>query len=440
MHLARTLLLVLVIALSASRLFAAGYDKGTMFSGRYSGVASAATASVAGSESVFFNPAGLSRGAGSEASINLSPTFSQFQGVVIQGGSNVKSKTDMAPIFAVFGGHQLTDAFSVGLGVYAAGGTAAEYESVDLTSMHSTFSIFKPTVKSSLSLIEFSPAIAYSVSPNFRLGFAWRILAAKGEFSSVSFVSTGVGAAPYIAVASQVKDLSQTRYDGFRLGAQWSSDDQHTGFGASWRTSVKLDLTGTSTVQSQFSSTTAKVIEGTGGPTTVSTTFPSQINVGGYHDFESINTRLLLDYSWTNYSVNRELAVAGNVTFATTSAASTTTAAAENVPFNWKNQHLIKLGAETADWQDWALRGGVAYVTQVVPNDRAGATLVAPGGGFSVHGGVGKYLADKSIEVNGSLEYDLVKGSGSSPNTKNAAAGEYTTSVIAIHTGLTWHL
>jgi len=419
--------ILIAFVLSPSVVFAAGFDKGTMFSGRHSGTANAVTGSVEGSESVFFNPAGLSKSKGTEVSANFSPTFSQFQGVVVQGGAEQKSKTDFSPIFGVFASHALTESFAFGLGVYAAGGTAANYESVDLTPVNASFTSFKPTVKSSLSLIEFSPGIGYSLTPNFHFGAAWRLVAAQGEFSTVNF-SSGM------AIASQVKDLKKTRYNGFRVGAQWNTDDRNTGLGVSWRTPVKFNLDGTSSVQFSSSATGYTVVNGTGGPATVTTTFPSQIALGGYHVVESWNMRVLLDYSWTNYMANRDLELSGSITLGST------TLNLDNIAFHWRNQHLAKLGFETADWQDWAWRGGIAYVSQVVPNDHAGATLVAPGGGFSVHGGLGKYLSEKTLEVNGSLEYDLIKGTGQSGVPTNTASGNYTTISYAIHTGVTWHL
>ena len=76
-----------------------------------------------------------------------------------------------------------------------------------------------------------------------------------------------------------------------------------------------------------------------------------------------------------------------------------------SLPQNWRNSSIIKVGAETAVWDDWQWRAGAEYVTRVTPNDRAIAVAVAPSNFWGFSAGVGKHLIDKTLDVNAAFEY-----------------------------------
>ncbi|RYZ96382.1 MAG: hypothetical protein EOP11_23560, partial [Proteobacteria bacterium] len=74
--------LLAVAALVGGNAYAGGFEKNLSWSGKYAGIGGAAVSIVEGSESLYFNPAGLAskRGANGDVSLNFSPTFVKFKG------------------------------------------------------------------------------------------------------------------------------------------------------------------------------------------------------------------------------------------------------------------------------------------------------------------------------------------------------------------------
>src|SRR5436305_1800620 len=102
-----TWLIGLTGMLCSQLVFAAGFEKGIMWSGKYSGIGNAAASSVHGAESLYFNPAGLPSGSGmAEVSGNFSPTLPKFTGQLGNTTFSVpvteqNTGTQFSPVFGV---------------------------------------------------------------------------------------------------------------------------------------------------------------------------------------------------------------------------------------------------------------------------------------------------------------------------------------------------
>ena len=128
-----------LVALSAAtgclvslNAYSAGLEKNVNWSGKYNGVAGAATSSVSDSEGLIFNPAGLAGVEGKgDVHVNFSPTFSQFEGPLTANNQSKKSVQTFSPIGGLTSAYRLDDSTVLGGGVFVSGGTKSRYENID---------------------------------------------------------------------------------------------------------------------------------------------------------------------------------------------------------------------------------------------------------------------------------------------------------------------
>jgi long-subunit fatty acid transport protein len=396
--------------LASSQIFAAGFEKNTMWSGKYAAFAGAANDSVRGSEGLYFNPAGMAASHGPEISLNLSPTWDKFQGPVAIANQTEESKTRFSPIYGATASYGLMDKVAVGIGTYVSGGTKAFFMDKPTASVPAGFTT---NSIADLNIIEYALGVAVSPVENLRIGATWRILHVTGNLSSTLF-PTGAAAAP---ANVSVDDFSGTRYNGFKLGAQWDNSERKWGLGASWRTPVTFTVNGTQTT---------RLSGALGGGTTttngvpVTNTFPSQISLGGYYHFTPGFTGFL-DYAWTQYAVDKAIVVG-------------TTAIAQG----WHNMHNVRVGGEWMMTEHTALRAGYGWTSQVTPDDIARATFSSPGHGNTVTVGAGTNSG--GLELSGALEYSWASGTGTGNTAAATLPGEFSTKAYAVHLGVGYHL
>jgi len=407
--------------------FGGGLEKVVSWSGRYAGVANAAVGNVAGAESLYFNPAGLAAGQNADISLNFSPTFARYSGPVTAAGTQLDSSRKFTPPFAVLARHKVTDQLGVGIGAFASGGTKAIYEGVDFG-----FSALKPTVKADLNIIELSAGAGYEILPQLRFGVAWRAVMVQATLGSALVLPNGGG----LLTTVDIHDLSATRYNGFRVGAQYGAEDNSWGLGVNWRTEVGFTAKGTSTGSSQLTGSTA-ALASTGGDVTVSNAFPTQIAFGGFYDVNK-GLKLFGEYDWSRYNVNQALRINGNVIL--NPALGGSTLGIPSIPQNWQNMHNLKFGLECTHVETWAFRAGYAFTSPVTPKSSARATFVAPAVGHTFTLGAGKLIAS-NWNIDGAVEYSRASATVTADDILPGAAtlaGDYKADVYVLHTGVSY--
>lgn len=399
----RLLVVASLFTLVSVSAFAGGYEKAIMTSAKYGGVGGAATAIVNDAESLYFNPAGLAAIDGLTATGNFDPTLSKFKGPFnTTTATSVESDQSFSPVFSAVAGLKPIDKLGIGLGAYVAGATKAVYSGVDVGLPQ------KADVVSDLNVVEFALGGGYELLDGLRLGAAWRLSMVKARLATVSGTSN-----------LDIDNLSTTSASGARLGVQYGPRGSSWGLGAHWRTQVPFTATGTATSKSLTSGATINL--GDGSATNV---FPHQVSVGGFYDVTPKTWRLVAEWTWTEYLRDDFLEI--NIATGRT-----------GITQNWQNQSNYRLGSEYM-LGDWALRGGYVLTTQVVPKDKARPTFSSPGLGHTIALGAGTKFMGGMLGVNAALEYSFAGGTVD-PND-GGIAGDYTSSAMVAHVGVTYSL
>ena len=411
-------IVLVVLALLGARAEAAGFEKNVLWSGKHVGIGGAAASSVAGSEALLYNPAGLAQAPGmGDVAVNFSPTFGHFKGPIAVATTLEESDESFSPVGGLTASYNISDRFGIGLGYFVTGGTKAVFEDVALTGVTGASGVrLAPKIQSVLSVTEFSVGAAYELVPGLSLGAAWRTVRVNGEFYTASAGTTPAPNFTYV----RIDDMKDTRYDGFRVGAQLNPAGAKWGVGATYRNNVDFEGAGTSSGQfALFSGTTTDL---SGGPTTLTSSFPWQASLGAHYDIMD-ELRAHLEFTHTNYSRVRTLLISGPIG----------TGRIPSVSTNWRDQNNYRLGFTYSGLQDMKLRAGYVLTTKVVPNQAARATFSSPASGHTVTAGAGFGLM-QSLSLDGALEYSFSKGKGESP----VLAADYSTTAYVFHLGTTY--
>jgi len=195
--------------LASANAMAAGFEKSTMFSGKYAPMGGAAAGMVEGGESLYFNPAGLANGSGNgDVSLNFSPSFSNFSGPVTSATS-LESDNAMSPIFGAFANYKLLDGkLGVGLGANVAAGSGVTMKDVNMV-------LTTTDITSKLIFLEYSAGVAYEVIEGLRIGASARLVNFSGDMVSPKQVN---------ATTLAIIDMADLNDSGtaFRFGVQYA--------------------------------------------------------------------------------------------------------------------------------------------------------------------------------------------------------------------------
>lgn len=401
-----SVLAVAGLAMQSGSANAAGFEKSLSWSAASAAQGGAVVGSVKGADSLYFNPAGLASASGTaaEVSFNLSPTFSKFKGAnPLQNAGTVDGKSGFSPVGGLLASYRVNNQLGLGFGYYVSGGTKSTYENLDY-STSSGAALFaagniRPLVETSLAITELSLGAGYEVLPGFRLGASWRPTMVKADFSTVT---GGVqGGQPYVGNL-HINNIAKSRWNGYRLGAQYEAADNSWGLGASYRSEVSFTAEGDQT--GEFSSAlgagmSTALQKANTGKASISNIFPQQVNMGGFVK-ASDALKVSLEYSFTNYSKNKGLTIVGP-------------AATSTIVQNWKNQHIGRLGFEYTGYS-MPIRFGYAITSQVTPSDRARSTFASPGKGHAIALGSGMPLMT-NLDMDFAAEYSFASGVGKNP-------------------------
>jgi len=118
--------------LGAPLAMGAGFEKSTLWSGKYQGISGAATSSASGAEALYFNPAGIVGGKShQEATLNLSPTVIEGSAPVVESASRSETGKGFAILNGLFYRYKSSESpWAIGAGVYTAGGVNIQYNDV----------------------------------------------------------------------------------------------------------------------------------------------------------------------------------------------------------------------------------------------------------------------------------------------------------------------
>ncbi len=405
----------------------ASFEKSTPFSGKYAGVAGATSANVAGSQSLFTNPAGLATGAGTEATLNFSPSWIEFRGPVLQANDTLATGKQFIPYGSLSVSYGITPQWTIGAGFATIGGSRALYSALDFSKVLGPTYVSRPDLESKISITEASLGTAYEVVPGLKFGADWRVTMVNGRLSLPSVTQVAPG---QFAVANLIiDDMKTTNYGGFRFGGQYASEDKSWGVGASWRTAVNFVAKGQSSAKTEMPPG-GTVTETTGGEATVAATLPNRIALGAYTAGLVQKFTLIGDAVWTEYGQTKDIAIAGTLpAFGPTASSYPAT----NLALNWQNIWSFRLGGEYTGFEGWAVRAGYAISTQGTPSDSARPTGVAPGMGHAISLGAGTKITD-ALNVDVAAEYSFASGVGTAP----ATLGDYSSTAMSLHTGASY--
>lgn len=417
--------LLISFFVGTSESYAAGLEKSVMWSGKYAGYAGAAASVVRGSQSIYFNPAGLANP--SDVSLNFSPTWIRVRGHLASRTTEEETDQGMLPFAGAMASYG-AGRFGFGMGAFVVGGEKAIYNTVDLSGDAGSFQAYQPNLITDLEVKEYALGGAMEVMPGLKFGATWRIVKAKG---SLSTIKRSTLAAAYSHL--YVKDAEDTRYNGFRLGLQYEAPEKNWGAGVAFRSRTTFDAPGSATGTTIIIANQATVPQTIDAPVRIGLVLPEMIQVAGHYSFAE-NWKVLAGVDHANYSVNDFIYVTGTSNGVTL----------PNIELHWKDMWNYRLALEYTGISSLALRGGYSMTTQVTNEKDAKATLPPAGTGHLFTVGAG-YSVLPSLDLDGAFEYSHNNGEGemTSPTstTRELLNGIKTPTkarVYAVHTGITY--
>ena len=471
MPLARFPLSILVALAVANHALAGGLEKPIFWSGHWAPLGGASASAVQGSESAYFNPAGLTLGkAKIELSADLSPTSTQSTAGFISYTSDMSTSTVVSatssrgiapPLGLTASYHEDGARWALGASLGVVGGSNSSYDQLDLGSLGSTqlksltsnsATTFQALGQS--AIVELSTGASYEATDWLRIGLAWRMTGMSSNLQTLiptSVVLAGATPSTVPLLADfRIQDLMALNYGGIRAGIQVGPKNGTWGMGATWRSQVNFNLAGTSVPGLYVGTSTSVSLSGggtftlepgyklnsTGGDVAVTTLLPQQINLGGHWEFLP-QQKLFFQYTFTENHKNDQFGVKGSIS-TKDAQGNVILTDLPSITLNWKNANELRLGYEYSGFENLPLRGGFVYSTSSTDPASASSSALPPGAMTTFLLGTGRKLTDPNIEINGGLEYGRATGIGNVPYTTQTT--EYKFDAIALHAGVKYCL
>jgi long-chain fatty acid transport protein len=330
----------------------------------------------------------------------------------------VDGKQTTSPIFGALASYAINEKLAIGVGSFVSAGARAEYEAAP-TSAPLTITL---NPKTDLYAIEHSAGVGYEVMPGLKLGASLRYTQVTATLVSASMLSaTLIG-------ESTFSEMKASQFGGFRFGASY--DGGSWGVGANYRSAVNFSATGTGTIRTESAGAPGTITTRDLTNPTIASTLPAQLALGGHFN-ASDALRLAAEYVLTNYQKVAALDIGGNLPTALGGSA------LPDLNLGFKNQTNLRLGASYVLNNDWTLRGGYVYTSQVTPAELARPTLTPPGAAHSITAGFGTTLTP-SMDLNVAGEYTTTKGTGTGNTAAQTKAGDYAASGYVFHSGVSY--
>jgi long-subunit fatty acid transport protein len=318
---------------------AGGYDTPMLYSARHMGMGGAAIGYVNDPSALFHNPAGLGQIERGEVLGDFSLLLGKIQASPSITAKDVTSDLTVAPFFLVGAAYRVHPQIVLGVGVYP------------IASAGATFHYGAPGFedRTELFFLEASPAIAFNVLPNLRIGAGYRLTYVR----LVRYEGNpNVSDPPFLDFT-----LTGQNYTGFRVGAQWSALPWLQ-FGAVFRnpTTTKVTNDHGTALALEFQDVSTKF------------KLPAKLGAGGRADFDSFGLpgSVAVDYEYTFNSENQGYPLIG--TEPTMPGQPTPAPTSVSNVFDWSDSQTVRVGVEyrllkdpSGDFEHVAVRAGYVY-------------------------------------------------------------------------------
>lgn len=336
-----------VLGLGAASVHAAGFQ---LLEQNASGIGNSYAGSAAIAENastIFYNPAGMTRLKGVNASAGVTAIRPSFkfsnEGSTVPGatGSNGGDAGSWAAVPNAYLSWELTPSWYVGLGVGAPFGLMTEYEDEGWTGRYHS-------KKFSIESINVNPSVAYKVNDRLSLGAGIDWMHLDAEFSRAVPAIIGGGYRGDLDATVKLKGDAW----GWNLGAQYQITPE-TRLGLSYRSKVKIDADGTTKLSNH--NVPAPIPAQTVNAST-SVELPDTAILSVVHDLNN-QWQLLADVSWTGWSSIQSLDIDNGAL------------GQDSLDLRFRDTWRLALGANYKLNQQWILKGGVAWDQSPVHSD-----------------------------------------------------------------------
>lgn len=319
---------------------------------------------------VWSNPAGLTRLSGSQivaaghfinpstkftkTSANLSPTLG---GGAISGGEGGDAGQS-AIVPNIYYSQQLSDRFTLGVGINAPFGLATEYENGWVGRYHA--------IRSEIQTVNINPSLAYKINDQWSVGGGVNYQKLDAELTNaVDYGSIcALGGAPFAGCATPGANDGSARVEadddawGFNLGGLWQVTND-TRVGIAYRSKMKYKLKGTSdvTAPSALAASAGSAVAGiVDANVTANVTVPATFSLSAYQQL-SPRWALVGDVTRTFWSKLPEL----RIDFDSSQSDSVIT-------LGLKDVNRYSVGATFTPGGAWTYRAGIALDNTPTPN------------------------------------------------------------------------
>ncbi len=386
-----------------------------------SGIGSAYAGSAAIAEdasTVYYNPAGMTMLPGmnvSAGAVAIKPSFKFSNGGTTNAagapvnGSDGGDAGSWAAVPNAYFTWEVNPRIWLGLGVGAPFGLMTDYEEGWAGRYHSE--------KFSIESININPSIAFKATDTLSLGFGVNYMHLEADYRKAQFVPDQMGGlVPGGDLNAKVKAKGDAW--GWNLGLLWQATPD-TRFGLSYRSKVKIDAEGTTTVSNRNIPGTfnhpvfgplpnpilgAVPLGGHDAETTVE--LPDTAILSVVHQLNERWT-LLGDVSWTGWSSIPELKIEN------------TGAPNSTLDLRFKDAWRVALGAHYRYSDAWTFKGGVAWDQSPVRDDAYRPSSLPDNDRYWVSLGA-QYRFNKNTKVDVGYAHLFVK----STSVNNASSKE----------------
>ena len=346
------------IAVAVSSAYAAGFqltEQSSLGLGRaYAG------AGIVGDDlsAVFYNAAGMTLLPGTQIQagsvyIDVDAPFNDTNGNQIENGRLVGQAIPAGYIT-----HQINDQWWVGLGMTVPYGMGTEYG-------HNWAGAEKGN-QSMIMTIDINPNVAYKVSDKLSVGAGISLQYAKAELGQSGMNVQGVGNIADVVVKGD------SWHCGFNLGLMYQPTETLR-FGLSYRSQIGHDASG----EGQLTMNNKAAFEMTNGPDTYPAGYPIY-SVTKYNDFTVRVTTPDTVMATATWEATQDLRLSGLIRWARWSNLDQLNISTAAIPgtgakvnhYEWDDTWLFSVGADYRINGNWTVRGGVAYETGAVADEK----------------------------------------------------------------------
>ena len=299
-----------------------------------------AAATAEDASTVFFNPAGMSQLRESQIvvvghAISLSAKFSGTAtnppalGVGAATGDTGGDAGGVAFVPNAYFVMPIGEKFNFGVGVSAPFGLKTEYDNTWVGRFQG--------IKSDLKTININPALSYKVSDSLAFGVGLNYQKLDAELTNAVVLGAGLEGRANLTADDDAW--------GWNAGVLFNATPA-TRIGASYRSEIDYNLTGTTTV----TNAAGAVVSSVSGPSNANISLPSMLSLSVSHQLNEV-WQILGDVTFTKWSTIQTVNVVN----------STTGVNRDILTLNFDNSYRVSIGANYKHSEALTLKGGIAY-------------------------------------------------------------------------------